>query len=150
MNVSRRSFVTGLLCADAPRLRADKKSPTVGEAWSRLKVVDTFAFGGVGYAGVTTDGEPWYKLILAQPREKAVGLFEPLYSEGYAEAKCYALAGLHALAPERFEDLRLNLPNASVWTMVGCIGQRLPIAQIAKNIAEGHYAKWADPQTAAH
>ena len=65
--------------------------------FERLANIDRFAFGGIGYAGLTSQGEKDYKLILARP--SAMADFERLLSSGNSQAKSYALVGIRFLIP---------------------------------------------------
>jgi hypothetical protein len=60
---------------------------TVDAAVNRLSTVERFAFGGVGYAGVTSKGETDFKLVLAQPKPTALNAFERLYAIGNQQGK---------------------------------------------------------------
>src|SRR5437016_13946888 len=83
---------------------------TVDTALNRLSTVEQFAFGGVGYAGVTSKGETDFKFVLAQPKPTALKAFERLYAIGNPQGKSYALSGLKRLAPERFAQHVAQLP----------------------------------------
>jgi hypothetical protein len=78
--------------------------------FERIAKVDRFAFGGIGYAGITSQGEKDYKLILSRP--SAVADFERLLSVGNPQAKSYALVGIHALNPNRFKELSRSLHDS--------------------------------------
>jgi hypothetical protein len=69
----------------------------------RLAKVQRFGFGGMGIAGVTTEGEKDYRAILAAPNAEAA--FENVWATGTPAAKCYALAGLHKLNSAKFKPL---------------------------------------------
>ena len=72
---------------------------TVDAAVNHLSTVERFAFGGVGYAGVTSKGESDFKFLLAQPKPASLNAFERLYAIGNAQGKSYALSGLKKLSP---------------------------------------------------
>jgi hypothetical protein len=107
----------------------------------RLTKVDTFAFGGVGIAGVTSHGEKDFRVILARPT--ALATFEKLYSVGNLQAKAYALVGIHSLDVERFNYLAVTIPNSTrllkVKVMRGCIISDDPYEVILKSIVAGDY-----------
>lgn len=46
------------------------------DAVNRLSTVQQFAFGGIGFAGVTSKGETDFKVVLALPRPTALSAFE--------------------------------------------------------------------------
>lgn len=64
-----------------------------------LAGVGVFAFGGVGIAGVTSQGEKDYRVILS--RSSALAEFEKLFATGNPQAKAYALVGIRALDVDR-------------------------------------------------
>jgi hypothetical protein len=96
---------------------------TVDAAVNRLSTAERFAFGGVGYAGVTSKGETDFKFVLAQPKPTARNAFERLYAIGNPQGKSYALPGLKKLAPERFAELVPTFAKSTeeVEVMRGCI-----------------------------
>jgi hypothetical protein len=114
---------------------------TVDAAVNRLSTVERFAFGGVGYAGVTSKGETDFKLVLAQPKPTALNAFERLYAIGNQQGKSYALSGLKKLAPERFAELVATLAKSTeeVEVMSGCIVSHEPLPEIAKQIGQGKF-----------
>src|SRR6266545_1138369 len=75
--------------------------PTPQQAYEQLLSVRRFAFGGVGYAGVTSEGETAYRAIAAGTN--ALALFSAALTNGNAQAKLYALCGLRQFAPRTFE-----------------------------------------------
>jgi hypothetical protein len=112
----------------------------VNAAVNRLSTVDSFAFGGVGIAGVTSKGEIDFKLVLAQPQSIALGAFEKLYATGNPQGKAYALSGLRKLAPQRFKELATALrksPN-EVQVMRGCIISHEALFDVAQQIDQGN------------
>jgi hypothetical protein len=119
-------------------VRADD---TVGAAVGRLSAVKAFAFGGVGYAGVTSKGEIDFKFLLAQPKPTALNAFERLYAIGNPQGKSYALSGLKKLAPERFAELVATLAKSTeeVEVMRGCIVSHQPLPALAKQIGQGKF-----------
>jgi hypothetical protein len=125
-----------LILATVAIAQSDKTADAVLD---RLANIDRFAFGGIGYAGVTSDGEKDYKLILSRPT--ALRDFERLYSSGNLQAKCYALVGIRRLAPGRFEELSKSLlaSKQSVLTQSGCIVSSEAFGAIVNHIQAGLY-----------
>ena len=113
------------------------------QALEHLAKIDRFAFGGVGYAGTTSEGEKDYNLILAGPSAEAD--FEKLYSIGNLQAKCYALVGLRKLDRERFEELATSLQTSTrdVLTQSGCLVFPQPLRLIVDSIRAGVYPRAA-------
>jgi hypothetical protein len=128
-------LITALLVSAVPQA-----TQPVDTAFERLAKVELFAFGGVGYAGVTSPGEKDYRAILARP--SAMVDFERLYSSGNLQAKCYALVGIRKLNPQRSKDLAQSLLTSKepVGTMHGCIISQEPLGAIIKQIESGKYS----------
>jgi hypothetical protein len=82
---------------------------SIDSALKRLSNVEIFAFGGVGYAGMTSKGEIDFKLVLSQPQPVALAGFKTLYATGNPQGKSYALSGIKKLNPNRFKDLLASL-----------------------------------------
>jgi hypothetical protein len=108
---------------------------------NRLANVEVFAFGGVGFAGITSPGEKDYRLILADPAAETA--FEKLFAIGNPQAKCYALAGLRQLNPEKFKALSASLRSSKieVSTMRGCIMRHERMTAVLADIQAGNYSK---------
>ncbi|MGD0911303.1 MAG: hypothetical protein ABR928_05365 [Terracidiphilus sp.] len=122
-------------------------SPSQDEAASvahRLASVKVFAFGGIGFAGETSDGEKDFRIIYSQPHDVALKLFEELFKNGNPEAKSYALAGIRQVAPARFATLKQSLAGSStkVVTMSGCIVEEKLLTSVADDIGKGNYDYW--------
>jgi hypothetical protein len=114
---------------------------TVDAAVNRLSTVQRFAFGGVGYAGVTSKGEADFKFVLAQSKPTALNAFERLYAISNPQGKSYALSGLKKLALERFAELVATLAKSTeeVDVMRGCIVSHEPLPAVAKQIDQGKF-----------
>jgi len=114
---------------------------SVDAAVKRLSIVDAFAFGGVGVAGVTSKGEIDFKLVLAQPPSTALSAFERLYTAGNPQGKSYALTGIKKLVPKRFKELAATLEKSTeeVEVMRGCIISHEALRDVAKQIDQGKF-----------
>jgi len=125
-----------LLCGVA--VRADD---SVASALKRLSTVEKFAFGGVGFAGVTSKGEIDFKLILSQPQAAALSAFEELYATGNPQGKSYALSGMKKLNPQRSKELLAALETSTdeVEVMRGCIVSHERLRDVAKQIERGKF-----------
>jgi hypothetical protein len=112
----------------------------------RLAKVEIFAFGPIGYAGVISQGEKKYRLILS--RSSASADFERLFSEGNPEAKFYALVGLRAVNPTRFKELSNSLRDSTeeVLTQSGCIVSHESLGAVLKRIEAGGYPTGSSPR----
>lgn len=114
---------------------------TAAAAAHRLASTKFFAFGGIGRAAKTSDGEKDFRIVFAQPHDVALKQFEYLFASGNPEAKSYALVAIHALAPDRFEKLRKSLKDSSirVTTMSGCLVEAKTLSSVAEDIETGSY-----------
>jgi hypothetical protein len=115
---------------------AEELNPIV----DRMSKVDLFAFGGVGFASVISQGETDCRLILSRPFAEAN--FEKLFAAGNPQAKCYALVGIRKLNPERFKALSSSLRSSKtkVSTMRGCMMSHETIAALIQRIQAGEYS----------
>jgi hypothetical protein len=110
-------------------------------AVQRLSKVGMFAFGGTGFAGVTSKGELDFKIVLARPEPEALAAFEKIYATGDLAGKAYALVGLKKLSPYRFKEL-LPAAEAStdeLSTIRGCIVSHRLFADVAREIDRNTY-----------
>src|SRR5450755_2984850 len=94
---------------------------SVDSVLDRLARVGQFAFGGTGYAGVTSQGEKDFRVILSRPSAEAD--FEKLFAVGNPQGKSYALAGIRALDSRRFKQVSGPVLDSAeeVVTQNGCI-----------------------------
>jgi hypothetical protein len=114
---------------------------SVDSTFDRLAKVDVFAFGPTGYAGVISQGEKDYKLILSRP--SAMADLERLLSLGNLQAKCYALVRIRTLNGNRFKELSKSLraSKEEVLTQSGCIVSHESIGTVLNRIETGQYPK---------
>ena len=96
---------------------------TKSAAIPSIENAKVFAFGGIGYAGITSQGEKDFRVLVSQPANVAISDFELIYVSGNSEAKSYALAGIRQLDPKHFKEMLLSLKNSTenVETMEGCV-----------------------------
>jgi hypothetical protein len=100
-----------------------------------LSTTEVFAFGGVGYAGVISQGEVDFKILLSQSSSDALAAFETLYATGNPHAKAYALSGIKKLNPGRFKVLLASSSTKDqVKVMRGCIVSRESLHDVAAQI----------------
>jgi len=106
----------------------------------RLSKVRVFAFGGVGFAGVTSKGQADYRIIFRRP--SALNDFQKLLAFGTPEARLYALAGIRAKDPKGFGKIAQSFRQSKedVRTQSGCIVQGEQFAVVLKRIEAGDYA----------
>jgi hypothetical protein len=113
--------------------------PTPQQAYKQMLSVPRFAFGGVGYAGVTSPGEVAYHAIAGSTN--ALALFSTVFSNGNAQAKLYALCGIRQFARGRFNSYAdsLRSANPKVETMQGCLVLDEFATNIICRISTGSY-----------
>jgi len=114
---------------------------SVDSAVKRLSNVEIFAFGGVGYGGVTSKGEIDFKLVLAQPPPVALTAFEKLYATSNPQGKSYALSGIRQLNPSRFKNLLESMRASTDQVEIerGCIISHELLPEVAKQIDRGKF-----------
>jgi len=110
-------------------------------AMERIARTQAFAFGGVGFAGITSPGEKDFRIILSQPPAIALASFEKLYATGNAQAQGYALAGIRKLDPKHFAELMSSVKDSKerVATMAGCIMETRTLGAVAREIESGQF-----------
>lgn len=113
-------------------------------ALQRLKTTEVFAFGGIGFAGTTSEGEKAFKVVMSLSHDKAIAAFESLYTTGNPQAKGYALAGLRKLDKMKFNALFKSAvtSNLRVRTENGCFISDHSLGEIAKSLDSGKYDLW--------
>ena|SRR5579872_657484 len=113
--------------------------------FDRLVKVHMYAFGGVGFAGTISQGEKDYRAILARPT--ALADFERLFAAGTPEAKAYALVGIHALDPDKFEELARSVrdSNLELQTAEGCILSKKRLSSVIDGMKQSSSAPKKSP-----
>jgi len=113
--------------------------PTANEAYQQLLSTKFFAFGGVGFAGTTSEGERAFHAIAASTN--ALELFTAVLAQGNTQSQLYALCGIRRLAPEKFDVLAkaIVVANPKVSTMAGCVGRDDRASNVVAHIAGGLY-----------
>jgi len=72
------------------------------DAWQQVATAKYFAFGGIGFAGITTESEIGFRAILASGT--AASDFRRLLKSGNPQGRCYALVGLRLTDRPAFEE----------------------------------------------
>jgi hypothetical protein len=125
--------VSSLVCGAT--VRADERSG----ADQALRKTATFALGGVGFAGVMSEGERLLREVLKEP--DAARRLESLLPDASAAGQLYALLGLRlrdrVAYQQALEKYRAN--DANVQTMRGCIMQRESFRKLIEQIERGDY-----------
>ncbi len=132
-------IVTGIGCilfACSMGFAAEKD---IEQAYHKLSSARFFAFGGVGFAGSTSEGEKAYGEICAS--SEALPLFKAALTNENPCTKLYALCGVRRLEPKSFDKLARPLAEANppVRVMSGCILSEEGASNIIARIKRGAY-----------
>jgi hypothetical protein len=106
----------------AAKPREATPPPTLAPAAQQLAMMDRFAIGGVGYAGVTSRGETLTRELAKEP--DAIAVFTQLATHPNRVARLYAYWALRSLDPARAQKLKtvLEADRTPVTLMSGCVG----------------------------
>jgi hypothetical protein len=114
--------------------------------FEKLAAIETFALGGVGYAGTTSEGEELIRKTLS--KDGAIAIFLSLLENGTPEAKLYALWALRKLngraSKASFDEYR-NL-STRVNRMSGCERFTEKFSESIKEIENPFYLKMTAKQ----
>jgi hypothetical protein len=104
-----------------------------------LSSIHDFAFGGIGVAGTTSEGEVVFREIYNRPSAKDD--FLKLLNSGNPQARCYALVALRGLSPQIYssEIEKYKKDKTKVTTIGGCMIAVFPMSSVATNIEAGYY-----------
>jgi hypothetical protein len=125
------TVITAFAADGVPSPRDDASDAEV-QVGRQVKI-QTFAFGGVGSAGITLDGERYFFAVLTSAGAKG---FIELFERGDAQAKAYALAGLRWFSDGRYDRLRdvFVAEGRTVRMAQGCLFGDFEAATIAARI----------------
>ncbi|MDB6173692.1 MAG: hypothetical protein JWL59_3003 [Chthoniobacteraceae bacterium] len=112
-------------------------------AIEKLDGIEVFAFGGVGFAGTTSEGEIAFKQVFKSA--SAESDFLELLKTGNAQSRCYALVGLRLKNRLLFDEQVKSFTSSKqeVQTCAGCIMMKLPMSSVVASIERGNYDKQA-------
>lgn len=94
-----------------------------------------FAFGGIGYGGMTSQGELDFRRVLAEPA--AAAQFAWVATHGQPPARFYAMVGLHQLHRAAYERLKADMLSLHCPTMAGCLGGTIDGPTVLRDIENG-------------
>ncbi len=125
-------LVEALICIGAPVASAS-------EPVDQLHRIESFAIGGIGVAGATSEGERALRNLLAEP--DATAKLEGLLTKATPAGQLYALLGLRVHDRAAYERAAKDFhpPDGEVETIGGCIISRLPFKQVLDRIKAGQY-----------
>ena len=103
-------------------------------AVEKLEKTPIFAFGGIGYAGATCEGEIAFHTIFQS--DSGESQFVRVLKSGNGQAKCYALVGLRLKSRAAFNEQVKPFVTSKqeVQTCSGCIMMKLPMSTVVASI----------------
>jgi hypothetical protein len=124
-----------ILCTIAP---ASERS-----AVEKLEKTPLFAFGGIGDAGTTSEGEIAFHTLFSS--KSAESHFGRVLKSGNPQAKCYALLGLRLKNRVVFNEQVKSFiaSKQGVQTCSGCSMMKQRMASVVASIQRGNYDKQA-------
>lgn len=104
-----------------------------------LAEIPLFAFGGIGIAGTTSNGEVAFNNVFAS--ENAAADFAQILKTGTAQAQCYALVGLRLKDRATFDEQVKHFASSKqeVQTCAGCMMSKQPMSSVVANIQNGTF-----------
>jgi hypothetical protein len=104
-----------------------------------LAAAKSFAFGGVGVAGLMSEGERNLRTVLEQP--DASRQLRAALTHATAAAELYILVGLRRCDRAAYQKIFASLPrpNADVEVARGCMISREPFRQLFSQIQDGQF-----------
>lgn len=121
------------------RLPDPPTPPTPQQAYEQLLAVRSFTFGGVYIGGEGSPGERACRIIARSTN--ALTLFSAAFTNGNAQAKCYALCGIRQFSPAMFDSYAksLRIANPIVDTTRTDAIHREAATNVIARIASGSY-----------
>jgi hypothetical protein len=106
---------------------------------SVLREKTTFAMGGVGFAGIMSEGERALREVLKAP--DAARRLESVLPNASAAGQLYALLGLRLRDRASYQRTleKYRAKDAKVATMRGCLMQRESFRKLLEEIERGEY-----------
>lgn len=132
-------FLTLLCCCGLATAQVPSDAQ-VRQAYKQVRSAKEFAIGGVGIVGSLTDAEKALHVLI---RAKDVRLLETLARDSNPAAQLYGLTALQYLSYPQVKQqaAALEQSRVRVETFRGCISSTEPVANIARQIAKGDFAK---------
>jgi len=107
-------------------------------AWQTLRSVDVFAFGPVGFAGETSEGELAMRILLRYPN--AVSIFQLVASQSTPEGRLYALVALRSIDHDAYREALTKLTrNQKISLQATCVRGKESVSAIIANLEAGKY-----------
>lgn len=115
-----------------------------------LRQTPTFALGGVGYAGIMSEGERTLREILKE--SDAARRLKSVLPDASPAGQLYALLGLRLRDRSAYQRAleKYRAKDAKVQTMRGCIMQREPFRKLVEQIERGDYDSFLEREWPEH
>jgi hypothetical protein len=132
-------LINSIAFSQSIKFNRDRKFNNPQDAYKELLKIEYFAFGGVGYAGKTSDGENAFRMILSS--HKAKKYFELALAKNNMPAKLYALCGIRELDTTLFLQKVKDFHDTTIQvrTMRGCLQGKERFTDIIREIQTGFY-----------
>jgi hypothetical protein len=132
-------LISSVALSQSIKLKGDRILTNAEDAYKELLKIEYFAFGGVGFAGQTSDGESAFRVILSS--HKAKKYFELVLSKSNKPAKLYAFCGLREIDSTLFLQKVKDYSDTTVLvsTMRGCSRDDERFTDIVQEIRAGFY-----------
>jgi hypothetical protein len=121
------------------RLEVSLAAPSENTTARDLAAPKSFAFGGVGVAGLTSEGERNLRAVLGRP--DASQRLQAALAHATPAGELYILVGLRRCDRAAYQKIfgSLAIPNEDVEVARGCMISREPFRQLLSQIQEGRF-----------
>lgn len=104
-----------------------------------LAAAKSLAFGGVGVAGLMSEGERNLRAVLAQP--DASQQLQAALAQATTAGKLYILVGLRRCDRVAYQKIfdSLGRPNEEVEVVRGCMISKEPFRQVLSQVQDGRF-----------
>ena len=104
-----------------------------------LAAAKSLAFGGVGVAGLMSEGERNLRAVLEHP--DAAQQLQAAFARATPAGKLYILVGLHRCDRVAFQKVfdSVGRPNDDVEVVRGCMISKKPFPQVLSEIQDGRF-----------
>ncbi|MDA7921932.1 hypothetical protein N9B73_09260 [Verrucomicrobiales bacterium] len=101
--------------------------------------INYFAFGGVGFAGIISEGEKKFERL--RSKENALEEFLAWYKSGTSAERAYCMLAIHELDCPRYHRLKTELleKDEKFEHRSGCLFGETTLAELFSDIEKGTY-----------
>ena len=129
-------FVAGIVLSQAG---LSAGNPSENSAARDVAGAKSLAFGGVGVAGLMSEGERNLRAVLAQP--DASQRLQAALAHATPAGKLYILVGLRRCDRAAYQKVfdSLGRPNDDVEVVRGCMVSKEPFRQVLSQVQDGRF-----------